>query len=360
MIDEQARIEILLAIARRVRDPSDPLGEEVRRELLARGALSALSAQGVELALREHLEITVSAQDFERLLASVPRARSGRAIVVLSAHVPVAPVRALALALAAADEVVVKPSRRDPALATILVRELSAAGLSVSLATSVDARAGDLVFVYGSAASIEAVAASLPAGAELEPHGPGFGVAVVSRDADLAAAASKLARDVVPFDQRGCLSPRIAFVEGDDERARAFALALDHELTACGDAIPRGQLASDERELLARWLLTMRAIGEVFEGSAHAIAVDSAPTAIELPPAARVIVVYPYSTHAVLLRLLAPLRAHLTTLGLAGEDDALRIALSSFGARVTELGWMQRPPLDGPVDTRRLTLRKSS
>ena len=72
-----------------------------------------------------------------------------------------------------------------------------------------------------------------------------MGVAYVT---DIAQAKAKaLAEDVVVFDQRGCLSPRFALVEGDDARALAFAEALHDELEALDANIPRGDVPGPRR-----------------------------------------------------------------------------------------------------------------
>jgi hypothetical protein len=48
--------------------------------------------------------------------------------------------------------------------------------------------------------------------------------------------------------------------------------------------------------------------------------------------------------------LLEPLHRSLVAVGTDAEVEARRLAPS--WARVSALGWMQRPPLDGPVDLR--------
>lgn len=351
------RLDPLLEIARELRDPASALGGEVRAGL---AATSSLSSPGVELALSDHLEVAASAADRASLIAwsrgSQPRlAAPARCHVVLSAHVCTAALRAIALALESAQEVVVRPSRRDPVLATLITRELASRGVPITLSSELSARAGDVVHAYGSDRTLADIARSLPEGVRLRAHGSGIGVALVGGDADLAVAAAELARDVVPFDQRGCLSPRVALTLGSFERGLAFAREVSRALARSATSVPRGVLDGAERAEVSRFRATCEALGEVFEDRDHLVAMVDGPDHLLLPPAARVMLVAPIATTARARDLLEPLRRSLTTLGWSGEEarsclhNALRPAVSS---RIVPLGLMQRPPLDGPVDLR--------
>lgn len=351
------RLDRLLALAREIREPTTSLGAEVRRGL---EATSALSAAGVELALREHLEVEIGAPERAALIAwargSGERlAAPASCHVVLSAHVCTAALRALALALESAEQVVVRPSRRDPVLASVLVRELARRGVTITLSTELSAQRGDVVHFYGADATLAQLTRSLPAGVRLVPHGTGLGVALVGADAELALAAGSLARDVVPFDQRGCLSPRVALAIGERSRAGDLARALASALGRLAEQVPRGALGSLERAELSRFASAYQAIGELFEERDCLVAFAEGLSHLELPPAARALLVVPVADVAEARALLAPLEPALTTVGWSGAqargwlDDALRPAA---GVRLSPLGAMQRPPLDGPVDRR--------
>ncbi len=107
-----ARVERVVAAGRRAADDADPLGREAREALLAS---SGLSAEGVALALGAHLETHPAPEHLAALLASAGRAPGCH--VVLAANVCTAALRALAVAVATAPRVSVRPSRRDPSLA---------------------------------------------------------------------------------------------------------------------------------------------------------------------------------------------------------------------------------------------------
>jgi len=356
MISNEARerVQAVLAIARRIVDASDALGVEARTELRR---TSGLSDEGVELALATSLETSATDAELARLASWAGAAT--RCHVVLSANVCTAAVRALALALAATSAVVLKPSRRDGGLAPLLVRELQAnGGLNIRESASLSATPGDDVHAYGSDVTLRAIAEGLPEGVRLRGHGAGFGVAMVHRDAaredaDLEGAAEKLADDVVVFDQQGCVSPRIVFVEGA-AAARIFARALDQALTTRASSVPVGRAVREQRREARVYAQTMSAVGLVFEKDDHVVTLDDDPQAIVLPPAARALAVLAVGSEAHAATLLGPLSPFVTAIGTMQGSNAASgpLSIRCRGARSSRLGSMQRLPLDGPVDLR--------
>jgi hypothetical protein len=205
------------------------------------------------------------------------------------------------------------------------------------------------VHVYGRDATIAAVRARVRHGVIVRGHGAGMGVAVVTRSADAGASAASLARDVVLFDQRGCLSPRVAFVEGDAGAAAAFAAALHRELGAWEDRVPRGSLSDEERAQASAWREGMRFAGEAWSGAAHIVGVAHAPT-LAVPPPGRHVCVFAGGSLAAIRDSLMPIASFVVVVG---SDDPERVrAITPERARLTRLGEMQAPPLDGPVDLR--------
>ena len=347
----RARVLRVVAAGRRAADPADPLGRAAREAL---SATSGLSPQGVALALGEHLETHPAPEHLEALLAAAGDAP--RCHVVLAANVCTAALRALAVAVATAPSVLVRPSRRDPGLAPLLARALgddpafADAGGAVACVEALAPAAGDEVHLHGSDEAVRALAASVPAGVIVRAHGTGLGLAVVGAHEVLDGAALAVARDVVPFDQRGCLSPRAVLVEGDPGRAEAFLEALHVALGALGARVPRGPLDAGALAEIALYRASVQAIGELREGDDHLIGLDPEPRALVLPPAARVVHVVPLSAPDA-APLLAPWIRYVTCVG--GEGDlAAAVRALTADARSARLGEMQRPPLDGPVDLR--------
>jgi len=344
------RIETLIVAARRAfgRERSTALIQTLAAE-------TGLHPSNVSRALDDVLELEPTEEDLEAMIARAPE-RSA-VLVILAANVFVAPFRAIAWALAQSDRVIVRTSRRAPTFARALLEHVPALGVEV-LPLGDDANAdvqsalralppGGAVHVYGSGPTVDAVAEQAAlAGVAAELHGPGFG-AIVAESEAIVANAEAIARDVAFFDQGGCLSPRVVLVVGD---STAAADALHRALGRVGDEVPRRTLDPVESSALARSRDAAIFAGRALEGSEHII--------LELPeatlaPAGRAVVVVGARNAAEAVSRLRALGPELATIGTSDDLDALM--RNSFpGVRVTHLGRMQRPPLDGPVDLRSL------
>jgi hypothetical protein len=340
-----ARLERLLAAARRIADSTDTLGRRARDALCA---TSLLSAEGVELALERCLEANATRGELRALCDVVPSAR--RAHVLLSANVLTGAHRAIAVALAASADVAVRPSRREPVLAELLCE---ASGDLFRLTDELTPEAGDHVWAYGREETLYELRENLPPGSVLHAHGPGIGVAVVQpRDdaRDIPAAARALAEDVLPFDQRGCLSPRIALVAGNRAAAEAFARELGAALTAAEKRVPRGRLEPDEAADVARYRDALTYALRVLSAGQGWVSLDLEGKLVLVPPVGR-------NVHVLRIDALEPTLAELapaiTAIGFAGPSALEQsVARAAPHARLSALGKMQSPPLDGPVDRR--------
>ncbi len=344
------------------RSPAERIADVRRLQTAARSALAhraslvpaivestGLSPEGVELALDRHVELEATEADLAQLVA-----RAGdvtRVSVVLSANVFVGALRAIALARAASTNVVVRPSRRDPAFAQALVHAAIAEGdrgLRLDDALEVAAVDEGEIHVYGRDDTIADIRAR--ARVRVRGHGSGMGVVWISEGADLALAARGLADDIVVFDQRGCLSPRVAFVHGAEARASAFGEALHAELERQAAVVPRGPLPAEERAAAGRYIATMTYACRALVGSQHAIGIAPPGAPLVLPPPYRHLHVAACESLAAGSALLAPIAKGVVTVG--SDDPAAARALAPAWARLAALGALQRPPLDGPVDLR--------
>lgn len=303
---------------------------------------TGLSPQGLEFAWERSFEREISEAHLKTLM---DRARSRESVlVVLSANVFVAPVRALACAVAQSARVYVKPSKREPHLVAALLAAAPELGIEVLSDAAAATFAGE-VHVYGRAETIAAYRASLPADAPLVPHGPGFGVAYVGPRDDLAESAKKIADDVVLFDQRGCMSPRMTFVAGDRMRATAFGRALFEALSK--HAVPRGLLTEDERDEIRAFSRTMDVVAELLEAPTATVATSEADAQPTLAPVGRNMYIACVSEDENVGDVLGAFAPYVTVVG-ANAD----VPWAPPGTRRSPLGAMQSPPLDGPVDLR--------
>jgi hypothetical protein len=339
-VSGRTRVEALVAGAQMLADGTHELGRRARQLLVAS---TGLSPENVDWALAESLETSPEPAELDSLCASAPPAR--RALVILPGNVFVAAHRAVAIALAASATVHVRASRREPHFARLL--QEAAPGL-FELVDELTFESGDHVFAYGADTTLAAVRARLPPGATLHAHGPGFGIALLDARHATAEAARALALDVSAFDQRGCLSPRAAFVVGDAQAARDFSASLAQALAERARAVPLGRLDDAERADVARFRDAAAYAGTLLAaGPGFVFAADTADTL--LAPAGRNLSVAPVSSFDAALSSLDP--ALVTAIGVAGPlVDVVTRALPL--ARISELGRMQRPPFDGPADRR--------
>lgn len=352
------RIERLLAALERLLAPG-PARAAFEARLVA---TTGLSWQGIEWALARCLERSPTHAEVMGLIGSAGGAP--RALVILPGSVFVAAHRALAIALAAAPRVLVKPSRRDPALIEALHAEDPEL---FELVQRIEPRAGDHVFAYGSDLTLEALRRELPQGSVLHAHGSGFGVAVVdvsAGEAELGSAARAIAEDTLCFEQRGCLSPRFVLALGPAGAAESFAERLAAALGELERAIPLGRLEADERAEATWYRQCAACAGSLLPAGSGAVSVRAPPEtwasaavdgalALEVPPAGRHLEVIPVAR---LEPAIAALRRWITCVGCANPELERRVLPSLDRVRVTRVGQMQRPPFDGPVDRRQSPL----
>ncbi len=314
---------------------------------------TSLTPPMVQRALRRNLERDVSDADLDRIFAWAGD-EVDEVAVVLSAGVLTAPLRALALARAAGRRVTVHPSQRDPRFAELLVAELASPDVRLAGRFSGADFRGQELHVYGADETIRTLRAQVPAAVRVRAHGHGFGIVWVGTPDETAARA--IAEDVVDFDQRGCLSPRVVFVP--ERGADALAIALADRLEVMATVLPRGPLSDDERQQAVRYRDTLHFAGALHEGPAHLVGIASAGSPLLVPPPGRHVHVAAVSSRAEIATKLGPLARFVTTIGsdVAGVSTTLSTELAaSLGApqaRVAPLGAMQTPPLDGPVDGR--------
>lgn len=116
----------------------------------------------------------------------------------------------------------------------------------------------DTVIAYGGNASLDAIRRRLPVTTRFLPHGHKLGVGLVSAaalDTLKAPAHARLAAwDVMRYDQQGCYSPHVFYVErGGAVSPRAFADYLAGELANLHRRFPRRTLELDDAAAVAKW-----------------------------------------------------------------------------------------------------------
>ncbi|GGF89563.1 acyl-CoA reductase [Azorhizobium oxalatiphilum] len=224
-------------------------------------------------------------------------------------------------------------------------------------------RAADTVIAYGSNATLEALRAKLPATTRFLPHGHKIGFGMIARTALDSRKAMMLARlaahDVARYEQQGCYSPQLLFVErGGRVTPGEFARYVAHELAALAHRHPRRALSPEETASVAAWrgAQELRALDggtELFGEPADPWSVVHVekPEALNPTGLNRTLKLVSVDSLDAVPALVAPYRSYLQTAGIAappaelfrlagrlGEVGVTRIAaLSHMGA--PEAGW---------------------
>ncbi len=307
-------------------------------------ASTGLSIEGVRKGMAEHLETDATEDDVERFVLKFGDV--SRVTLILAANVFVGSLRAIACARAKGERVTVRPSSREPELAAAIVRALGDPNIELVSTVEVrNLREGE-IHVYGKDETIAKFRAA--AHVPVIGHGHGLGVGFLTTKTPVEDVLAGLESDIVAFDQRGCLSLRVLFVEGGPARAEEVGRALHRALNTT--KVPRGELTREERAESVRFSDTMTMVGEVFAGHAHVVAVAPSDAPAIVPPTCRHVLVRCALRDAEVTSALAPIAKWVCAFG---TDDVARARkLGPVHARFSALGRMQKPRLDGYVDLR--------
>lgn len=116
----------------------------------------------------------------------------------------------------------------------------------------------DTVLAYGGNEALDAIRRRLPVTTRFLPHGHKLSFGMVGKSALDTLKAPALARlaawDVARYDQQGCYSPHVFYVEhGGPVSPRAFAGHLAGELANLQRRFPRRPLNVEESAAVAKW-----------------------------------------------------------------------------------------------------------
>jgi hypothetical protein len=323
------------------------------------------------------------------------RAMAPRLIVhFLAGNVPAPGIVSICSGLLLRSANLVKMSARDPVFPTLFlesVREVDAeladcvaaldwprAELALTQAAVGDA---DAVIAYGDDPTVSALRQLTPPAAKFLGYGHKISFAVVAKEAmteeNLPQLAQAAAFDASVYDQQGCLSPHMFYVEERGQLGpRKFAAALADAMAAYQARVPRGQLSVEE----AAEVVKLRTGYEFAAASDRRIGVWASPTGndptspddglrragfaviYDDSPAFmasclnRIVFVKPTDGYKRVLDAIQKYASSISTVGVAPMNErALAFAsdLARMGVhRVCPIGQMQRPPLSWHHDGR--------
>ena len=389
-------LDSLDRVARRFLDAEDPLFEKALEGLtslagysgpMAREVLEGMARGWTRDALWELIQSQFPTPEVLDGFWPDPRGRETRALgFPLSFHlgastVPGVSTTSLIRALLVKSSVILKPGRGDAVLPVLFAQGLQeqdpdlAGNLGILYwpgddrdRTEMVLASVDLVVAYGNDETVSWVRSRLPAQVPLRAYRHRMGFALVGRGSLIRgagegqnpegawSAAQGAARAIALFDQRGCVSPQVIFVEeggevGVTEWARLLARALQEVETV----LPSGRVPS--REAVA--IQHLRAAGEVGEAMGRSLVLHGgslAPWTVmvqtqgEVEPTCqnRTVRVIPVADGREALEELERWKAFLQTVVLEGfghRTPAIRESLARLGvSRVTSLATAPWPP----------------
>ena len=221
----------------------------------------------------------------------------------------------------------------------------------------------DTVLAYGSNASLEEVRRQLPVTTRFLPYGHKLGFGMVGKaalDTLRGPATARLAAwDVMRYDQQGCYSPHVFYVErGGAVSPREFAQYLASELGNLQMRFPVRTLALEDAAAIAGWrqgieLKSMRSDGESIsepigvDGAASCVVYADTPQPLAPTSLSRNILVVAVDT---LDQVIAQVQMHkdfLQTAGVATAPAELFRLAALLGAagvtRISAIGSMTSP-----------------
>ena len=381
-------IAVVDRVIARLLDPLDPYRQEAEKLL---PLVTGYDPEMVRLGLTGYLK-TFRAPQLQRFVAEdfanpklldefQPRPKGGFArafgpelmVHVWAGNVPGLPLWGLISGLLVKAGSVGKVSSSEPLMASLFARLLVEVEPQLTDSLAVvwwkggdEAREqalfgqADLVAAYGGNDSLEQIRRRVPITTRFLSYGHKLSFGMVGRaalDARRAVSTARLAAfDVCRYDQQGCYSPHVFYVEhGGKVSPQEFAQYLAHELAAFEHKYPRRILPLEEAAAVAGWrqtqeLKTLAQAGAALIGEAGAPwSVAYADAAQPLAPCAlnRSIQVLAVDSLQDVVPQIAGQRAFLQTVGLAAAPKELFHLAELLGqvgvTRISAIGAMTAP-----------------
>ncbi|HIE65224.1 MAG: acyl-CoA reductase [Nitrospira sp.] len=218
----------------------------------------------------------------------------------------------------------------------------------------------DLAIVYGSDETIAKVRENIPPATLTLFHGHRLSLGVIARESIRKEVADQAAIDIALYDQMGCLSPHLYYVESlGSHTPLEFAQWLSQALYAVSNRLPKGETPPDIAAHIQqlRGSLPLRG-GKVFsspKGVDWTVLYDPDPHFLS-SPLSRTIWVKPVHDLTEIVSHLKPIRSILQAIGIAipeKRQPELIPAIVKMGAsRICAIGKMQMPPITWHHDGR--------
>ncbi len=216
------------------------------------------------------------------------------------------------------------------------------------------------IMAYGGNDTLEHIKRRVPVATRFLPHGHKLSFGVVAATALSVNKASHVAQlaalDVVRYDQQGCYSPHVFFVErGARVPPKTFAQQLAQQLDALGHKFPQRQLTLEEATTTSHWrhaheLQQLQQPNSQVLSEAHhgwTVVYTDATTPLMPGPLNRCVQVVAVNQLDDVMACIEPQRHVLQTVGLACSPEELLAFSEKLGAagvtRICALGAMTSP-----------------
>ena len=228
----------------------------------------------------------------------------------------------------------------------------------------------DCITATGSDETLESIRQKVPLKKRLLTYGHRLSFAYVTGAVlsgwNARKVAARAAADVAAWNQLGCLSPHVVYVQhGGGIAPEKFAELLADELAAREQSEPRGELPAQSAAAIAsrRSIYEMRAAASPDstrlwcsrDSTAWTVVYEADPQ-FQTSCLSRFVYVKSVEDLSEALRHAETVRQHISTVGLAAPEDKaqeLAVELAHWGAkRICPLGQMQNPPLGWRHDGR--------
>ncbi len=227
----------------------------------------------------------------------------------------------------------------------------------------------DCLTATGNDETLAAIRTRLPAKVRFLGYGQRVSFGLVTREVlredTIAEIVSRAADDVIAWDQNGCLSPHVIYVE---ERGAVesdqFAERLAVELAKREAAEPRGKIITEtaaaiaSRRSICEALAAHRADVKIWssQSSTAWTVVFEHDVRFQFSPANRFIYVKPVPDVATVLQGVDAVHGKVSTVGIAAPPEKMKDLAWQFArwgaTRICPLGQMQNPPLTWRHDGR--------
>ena len=185
-------------------------------------------------------------------------------------------------------------------------------------------------------------------------YGHKLSLGLIGRESITKDIAKKGALDVALYDQRGCLSPHLFYVEaGGPATPHDFAAWMADALEAISAQLPKTELSSEEgaqiQQLRAGLPLKGGTVFSSHKNLNWTVLYDPDPD-FSVSPLSRTIWIKPVDDLSSVASLLRPYRNLLQAVGLALTETRQAEVIPKIarlgGCRICKIGQMQTPPLN--------------